>query len=108
MFIENSIIHGIRNKKDGRGKISIRFEADGSDYFKCILEDNGVGRAKAAEINKQHRSKDHNSKGMQITNDRIEVLNHQRSKKSSLTIEDLKDDAGEAKGTKVIVRVPFF
>ena len=106
-FIENSIIHGIRNKKDGRGKISIRFEADGSDYFKCILEDNGVGRAKAAEINKQHRSKDHNSKGMQITNDRIEVLNHQRTKKSSLTIEDLKDDAGEAKGTKVIIRVPF-
>ncbi len=107
-FIENSIIHGIRNKKDGRGKISIRFEADGNDYFKCILEDNGVGRAKAAEINKQHRSKDHNSKGMQITNDRIEVLNHQRTKKSSLTIEDLKDDAGEAKGTKVIIRVPFF
>lgn len=106
-FIENAIIHGIRNKKEGRGKISVRFEADGKDFFKCIVEDNGVGRQKAAEINKQTRPKTHNSKGMQITNDRIDILNYQNAQKTTLQIEDVKNTEGAESGTRVTVRVPF-
>ena len=107
-FIENAILHGIRNKTNGRGKIIIRFEPDGKEYYKCILEDNGVGRKKAAEINAQSRSKSHVSKGMSITNDRIDVLNHQRAQKTSLLIEDLYTDDNQPAGTRVNIRIPYY
>lgn len=107
-FIENAILHGIKNKTNGRGKITIRFESDGEEYYKCILEDNGVGRQKAAEINAQSRSKSHVSKGMNITNDRIEILNHQRALKTSLLVEDLFTDNNQPAGTRVTIRIPYY
>jgi two-component sensor histidine kinase len=107
-FIENAILHGIRHKKDGRGKIIIRFEPDGDDYFKCILEDNGIGRAKAAEINAQTRPKNHVSKGMQITQDRLDILNHQKGRTATLTIDDLKDENNYPTGTRVTIRIPTY
>ena len=107
-FIENAILHGIRHKTEGRGNIQISFVPDGTEFFKCILEDNGIGREKAAEINKNVRQKSHVSKGMSITNDRIEILNHQRVKKTELIIEDLYTPEQQASGTRVTIRIPFF
>ncbi len=107
-FIENSILHGIRHKTEGRGNIQISFVPDGTEFFKCILEDNGIGREKAAEINKNVRQKSHVSKGMSITNDRIEILNHQRDKKTELLVEDLYTPEKQACGTRVTIRIPFF
>ena len=107
-FIENAILHGIRHKTEGRGNIQIRFIPDGSEFFKCILEDNGIGRVKAAEINKNVRQKSHVSKGMSITNDRIDILNHQRDKKTELILEDLYTPEKQACGTRVTIRIPFF
>ena len=107
-FIENAILHGIRHKTEGRGNIQIRFVPDGKEFFKCILEDNGIGREKAAEINKNVRQKSHVSKGMSITNDRIEILNHQRDKKTELLLEDLYTPERQACGTRVTIRIPFF
>ena len=107
-FIENALLHGIRHKTEGRGNIQIRFVPDGSEFFKCILEDNGIGREKAAEINKNVRQKSHVSKGMSITNDRIEILNHQRAKKTELLLEDLYTPERQACGTRVTIRIPIF
>lgn len=107
-FLENAILHGIKNKTNGRGKILIKFEPDGKDFLKCILEDNGVGRLKSAEINKDNRSKSHVSKGMSITNDRIDILNYQRTLKTSLLIEDLITDDNQPAGTRVTIRMPYF
>ena len=107
-FIENSILHGIRHKTEGRGNIHIQFVPDGIDFFKCILEDNGIGRQKAAEINKNVRQKSYISKGMSITNDRIDILNHQREKKTELLVEDLYTPENQACGTRVTIRIPFF
>ena len=107
-FIENAILHGIRHKTEGRGNIQIRFIPDGTEFFKCILEDNGIGRVKAAEINKNVRQKSHVSKGTSITNDRIDILNHQRDKKTELLLEDLYTPEKQACGTRVTIRIPFF
>ncbi len=107
-FIENAILHGIRHKTEGRGNIQIRFVPDGTEFFKCILEDNGIGRQKAAEINKNVRQKSHVSKGMSITNDRIDILNHQRAKKTELLVEDLYTPERQACGTRVTIRIPVF
>ena len=107
-FIENAILHGVRFKHNGRGKISVRFEKESDDYMRCIVEDNGIGRATAAEKNKTSRPKDHDSKGMQITHDRIEILNAQKVKKASLQIIDLLDNAQQPCGTRIVLKIPIY
>ena len=44
---------------------------------------------------------------MQISKDRIELINDQYNVRSSVTIADLFDEAGEATGTKVTLYMPL-
>ena len=60
-FAENSIKHGILPRYSG-GKLLIRAEKE-NDFLKLTIEDNGVGRAKAAG---QSTS---TGKGLKITNE---------------------------------------
>jgi hypothetical protein len=104
-YVENCLRHGIRYKESGTGKIIISFSiADNVLY--CSIKDNGVGRKKAAEL----KSKDHieyQSRGMKLTEKRIELLN--KINKSSLAVEitDLKTGDGQAAGTEIIVKIPL-
>ncbi|RKX82133.1 MAG: sensor histidine kinase, partial [Spirochaetes bacterium] len=73
----------------------------------CILltvEDDGVGRAKASEIEK---GKKHKSIAMAITKERLGVFRKKFKKKFVLYITDLQDKAGRPIGTKIIVEIPF-
>ncbi len=45
-FVENAIIHGLKPKK-GNKQLAIRFYAD-EDFLFVEIEDNGIGRIKAA------------------------------------------------------------
>ena len=73
-FVENAIWHGIVPKKTP-GTIIIAIRLDGnSDRLICTIEDNGVGRAKAKEIQKQSFRK-YKSYGTKLVSSRIEVLN---------------------------------
>jgi ligand-binding sensor domain-containing protein/two-component sensor histidine kinase len=96
-FVENAILHGIRHKKDGTGRIKIRFDKDG-DFVLCTVEDNGIGMAKAAE----NRPKDHESKSQQITQDRLDILTQLSGKPTDLYFEEVKTG-----GTKVTVKLPL-
>jgi hypothetical protein len=42
-----------------------------------------------------------------ITLERLKVLNKKLKKKIELRIIDLKDESGEAAGTKVVMEIPF-
>lgn len=95
-FVENAILHGIRHKKDGTGCITIRFDK-ADDFVLCSVEDNGIGRAKSAEI----RAKTHESKSKQITQDRLDILTQLSGKPTNLSFEDVQTG-----GTKVIVKLP--
>jgi hypothetical protein len=66
------------------------------------IEDNGVGRAKAAEYKKINKPV-YESMGMQITTDRINLFN--QHKNGSVTITDLVGGNNEAAGTKVEVEL---
>ena len=102
-FIENSIEHGIKYKKS-KGNIHIRFLLKN----KCLVfevEDDGVGRMEAQEI-LYKLNKDHKSLATAITHERIQALNKKRKKKITLHILDLRNNNGEAAGTKVILQIP--
>jgi hypothetical protein len=71
----------------------------------CSIKDNGVGRAKAAALKgKQHI--EYQSKGMGLTEKRIELLNKMNEHKITVDIVDLKSQDGKASGTEVILKIP--
>ncbi len=106
-FVENAILHGVRHKTDGHGHIQVRFEKEGDDFMRCIVEDNGIGRKKATELNKGAKIKEHESKGMQITADRIDILNLQKKKLAKLEILDLFDETQQPAGTRIVLHIPL-
>ena len=102
-FIENSIEHGIKYKET-TGHIEIRFHLE-DDLIRFEVDDDGVGREKAREIElKQNRI--HRSLSTSITHDRLVRLNKKSKAKIRLEIIDLKNDLGEACGTKVTFGIP--
>lgn len=76
-YIENAILHGIMPLSERRGKLEIKFTKNGS-VLKCIIDDNGIGRKKAKEI-KERKQLSHQSMGMAVTQDRIDILNEQNN-----------------------------
>ncbi|HNW98309.1 MAG TPA: two-component regulator propeller domain-containing protein [Bacteroidales bacterium] len=103
-YVENAILHGIVNKQ-GRGKISINLSLK-DDYIFCIIEDDGVGRAKAENI-KSMSGLHHKSSGMIITRERLEIINKQLKGKILLNVIDLMNENNEAIGTRVEIFIPF-
>ena len=98
-YVENSIRHGIKYKKENKGMINISVQKKEADILVSI-EDNGIGR----EAAQQYKSKYHiqyQSKGMSINNDRIDVLNSYNDQKIKIAINDLYDKYNEPAGTRV-------
>jgi ligand-binding sensor domain-containing protein len=106
-FVENAILHGIGGKKEGRGLIQVRFEADGATHFRCIVEDNGIGRPKNGVKNSDTALTKHESKAMQITNERLELFNLKYPNPATLNIIDLVNDKQEGIGTRIELRFPI-
>jgi len=104
-FVENGIRHGIRNKQQGNGLISIRIEKSETEIL-ITIEDNGVGRETAAKY-RGERPVEYQSKGITLTQKRIDILNVSNEEKVNTSIIDLKDENGYAKGTKVILSFPL-
>jgi len=96
-FVENAIHHGLLNKLDGDKRLHIGAAlVDGC--IRYSVEDNGVGREKAAAY-KQLNKPGHQSMGLAITSERIAHFND--GKKNGLLIRDLYTDSGEPRGTRV-------
>ncbi|MFZ9388109.1 MAG: GAF domain-containing protein [Chitinophagaceae bacterium] len=107
-FAENAIWHGLLHK-EGDKKLKIRFASSGDDFLICIVEDNGVGRMKAAEIrNNKLSSRIHESKGIGIIRERLELLQQKTGKPASVEMEDLFDSTGQPAGTRVKIIIPYY
>jgi ligand-binding sensor domain-containing protein len=105
-YVENAIWHGLMhmsNGTEGRVKISL---SKSEDDLRCVIEDNGIGRAEAAAIRAQKQTSHKRSMGMQITQDRIEIINKLYNMNASVSIHDITDDAGNPRGTKVELTIP--
>ncbi len=99
-YVENSIWHGLMPRKTG-GILHLLFKK-ADDTLLVIIRDNGVGRKPAEPSNKMHVSK-----GMSLTEQRIEALETTNKQKFVTTIIDLKDEKGNAIGTEINLIIPF-
>lgn len=100
-YVENAIHHGIKHRGDKLGRILIKASLIGQQ-LQFEIDDNGVGRKRAAEL-KDKNPIAHTSYGLQMSSERIALFNGDH--KSELQIIDKKDKAGNAEGTKVLIRL---
>jgi hypothetical protein len=106
-FVENGIKHGLLHKR-GPKKISLTFSEE--DALICIVEDNGIGRRNAGEIQNRNTLK-HQSFATGATQKRIDLLNSNPTAKGSgggyaFSLQDLESE-GKALGTRVEIRIPL-
>lgn len=107
-FVENAIWHGISHKKN-TGIIKITFKLENENLLKCEIEDDGIGRKKAREMNLGHpnsQQKKNKSLGMSITKDRLEIINSLKDSKLNINIVDLEKDNNSI-GTKIELFIPL-
>ncbi|NJM25045.1 MAG: histidine kinase [Bacteroidia bacterium] len=103
-FIENAIWHGLLHKEDDK-QLTIHYAREG-DKIICSIEDNGIGRQRSALIRQQQIQYDRReSKGISITERRIEALNTMQVK-VAFSIKDLVDNEGDPCGTVVQIEFP--
>ena len=103
-FCENAIWHGLMHK-EGESQLYIELSMQ-DNILNCIITDNGVGREKAEEMNSKTAEKE-KSMGLKITTERLGLLNREKGLHNFYEIEDLKDELGNAAGTRVILKISF-
>jgi tetratricopeptide (TPR) repeat protein len=102
-FVENAIIHGLIPKQE-KGTIAISFELD-NDNLLCTIIDNGVGLEASQKLKEQTVSI-HKSMALDITKKRLDMMETSTQKKSFVTIDEVVDENGLVKGTKVVLHLP--
>jgi LytS/YehU family sensor histidine kinase len=113
-YVENAIWHGLMNlpdRSDGtspgpeirekRGTLLLQFLKEDT-IIKCLIEDNGVGRKKAGELQK-NKSPHRKSHGMTIARKRLELLRKEEQDVPEIIVEDLFDNNGHSSGTRVTI-----
>ncbi|HMM01691.1 MULTISPECIES: histidine kinase [unclassified Dysgonomonas] len=97
--LENAIWHGLRYK-DSTGLLTLNVKPDGN-HLKVVIEDNGIGLTKSKELKTKHQ-KEHRSRGLNNTQERINLLNSLYNTDISISITEK-----EGKESGVIVRLLF-
>jgi ligand-binding sensor domain-containing protein/anti-sigma regulatory factor (Ser/Thr protein kinase) len=106
-YVENAILHGLRNRIDNKGKLSIVVSKQ-ANHLVYVIEDNGVGRQRPEPeagseepLQGNYRGEGNNkSYGMQMSRDRVKLFNNEEE--AAVEITDLKNN-GQPAGTKVKV-----
>lgn len=101
-YLENAIWHGISPKPEG-GHLSVEFKKSAEGLL-IVVADNGIGREKARLL-KAQKTGSHESKGLQITKERLALYDRKNNTHSTITTIDLTDAQGAAAGTRVQVRI---
>ena len=97
-YLENAIWHGLIPKK-GMGLLELNVEKTDIGLLRISISDNGIGREKAALINK--RRKHHIPTGMKNVEERLKLLNKMNDTNMRVEIIDLYDNKAQPCGTRV-------
>ncbi len=100
-FVENAVKHGIRHLTDRPGLIRIYSEV-AETYLHLVVEDNGVGRKSAAELQSFGTGS-----GLHMIEKSLQIFEKLEKIKIDFEIKDLKGEDGLPKGTIVSVRIPI-
>lgn len=104
-IVENAIWHGLLPIKKVRVGILKILISSRNDILYIVIEDNGIGRSNKIKVIGNIKE----SKGIQITRQRIQNLNNSYNiTNADLIYEDLKDDYGNPLGTRVTIVLPMF
>lgn len=103
-FAENAIWHGLMHKAEA-GKLAIRLSLNGNELV-CEIEDNGIGRVKAAEMRSKSATRE-KSMGIDITRNRLARMDSLQSSDRQIEVIDLHLPDGSASGTLVRLRIPI-
>jgi len=103
-FIENSLEHGLRHQK-GEGQIEIRFTLEKNRL--CFeVADNGIGLMRS-QATKREKPDGHKSLAMEITRERIRLLNRNLDQKIRFEITDRSSEKEGMCGTRVRFSIPY-
>lgn len=103
-FLENAVNHGLLHKV-GLKKVTLDFDIDAEEKFIiCVVQDNGIGRKKSAEINAENPHK-RESFSTVATLHRLELIKEDDTKQTLIQYDDIiKNDTTE--GTRVTIKIP--
>ncbi|MEO5681659.1 MAG: histidine kinase [Chitinophagaceae bacterium] len=96
-FVENAIIHGLRNRDDNDGVLRIEISKTDSQIIYSIT-DNGIGRKASGQMTTSKGK----SYGIEMTYERVKLFNKEVA--PSVEITDLYNDQ-RATGTNVLVNL---
>jgi tetratricopeptide (TPR) repeat protein len=99
-FVENAIWHGFLNKPT-KGHLTIDAKQQNGQLI-FTIEDDGIGRQKAATLNAKRDSKQ--SLGVKISEERLHLINNPLDN-NNILIKDLVDTEGVPCGTQVVIAV---
>jgi hypothetical protein len=92
--------------KDGERNLRLEIKKEEQNFIHCIIDDDGIGRQRAASIKTKGKAL-HNSMGMQITRDRLDILNKQYGLHTSVIITDKTNNLNQSAGTRVEIFIPI-
>ena len=98
-YVENAIKHGISPKPDG-GHVDVVITRYQDDTV-VTVEDNGVGRRKAAQL-----SQNTTKMGLRILSEQIQLWNKSNSHRIRQHVRNIKDANGKTAGTHFDLTVP--
>jgi ligand-binding sensor domain-containing protein len=104
-YVENAIWHGLMQKPEHAGikKLSVEISKKMNQLIICIT-DNGIGRQKALEL-KSKSGNQNKSYGIEMTGERLQLMEKIKGLKTEIHIKNLHDKEGVANGTKVIITI---
>ncbi|MGN7821958.1 histidine kinase [Chitinophaga sp. 22536] len=103
-YVENAVKHGMTNPQQPIGQLSIRFTQVAADMLECVIADNGIGIARSRSL--RTLPKHHQSSGMEISQNRAELLNKMYNTEIHIEIIDLSARDEADSGTVVKILIP--
>jgi ligand-binding sensor domain-containing protein len=99
-FLENAVLHGLA-PLSSHGQINVTIAAANNTLY-ITITDNGIGMQKSKQL---RTGKKHNSRGMQLIKERLDILSTNKLNPITLTITENSPGA-ENPGTKIALVVP--
>ena len=107
-FCENAVWHGLMHK-ESKGHLNLIISeaiSENEKILHCVIEDDGIGREKAAEL-KSKSAENEKSMGLKITTERLALLNQENNFSTFYKIEDVLNENNQVAGTRVQLKIRF-
>ena len=103
-YIENAVKHGLLHKS-GHKKLDINFSKIEAK-IRITIDDNGIGRQKSTELN-AIKNKNHQSFATNAMQNRVELLNQNKTNKITINFIDKQNQSHQSMGTTVVIEIPL-